>query len=195
MALYTNIAGFKQVGLVQDAYFVRPAEGDYSQDGYFPSGGYYEPVEAITPVPISTEFPTGGLYTLQPATTAEPEPGTVFYDPGFVQPYTPPVALPANDLTTYQERESVPVTPILQIDPGVTQSPVEVAIPPAPVTTDQVQTTVTPPAEKPKNYFPLVTLALLYVTMVKGESLLGGRKKIAFAAGLGALYLQMKQPA
>lgn len=192
MALYTNIAGFNQVGLVQDAYFVRPEEGSYSQDGYYPSGGggYYEPIATTSPVQISSE--TGGFYTLQPTATVDPLPGTVFYDPGFVEPYVTPVALPADGLTTYQERQSVPVTPILQID-----APVDTVVPDGGglvVTADQVQTEV-PAADQGKRIFPLLALGLVFTVILKGESIFGNKRSIAFGAGLGALYLQMKQPA
>jgi hypothetical protein len=128
----------------------------------------------------------GGGYTRVPISNTfldSLDAGQVFYDPGVVP----------TEATVYAVQKDEPHTQVQQVLP--VQS---VDLPPQdqPLTPVQTVTTVDVVNEPTtKGLFPLLTLGLLYVTMIKGESLLGKNQGLAFVGGLGLLYYQFSKKA
>lgn len=124
----------------------------------------------------------GGFVTYNPTSVAQPA-DVVFYDPGYVG-YPEPAVV-------YDVRENQPVIPIQELTPVPSPDVQTMADP-----VEDIATTVeVPNGTDTKNIFPLLTLALLAATMVKGEDLFGSSRGVVFAGGLGLLYYQLSKRA
>lgn len=167
MALYRNIAG-AGAGIgktIPDAYFTKYDDPGGGGGGFYP---------ALNAAPVASNQVTD----------------VVFYDPGFVAVDQAYQGYPSEQVV-YDVRENEPVIPIQEMQPIPAMEVQTTAVDPAPIAT-----TVQVPNElSTKNMLPLLTLALLAVTMVEGESLFGNTRNVVFAGGLGLLYLQFNKRA
>ena len=173
MALYRIIAG--NVGNVAAFDTLDPSGGgEYVNTNYDP-------------------LPT--IYNAIPAA----ESPTIFYDPGYttVTPVTVPV-LSATDTgattvpTDFHFNDFTPDEYESGVTPGIFNRPADTPTVALPTTT---QTTTTPqilPADYKtalkNNAIPLLALAGLLLIAVKGDDLLGNKRKLVYMGGLGLLY-------
>lgn len=176
MALYRNVAG---VGLLYDQTDTEGLDSTYTNT-------YFDPLPTTYTAIPAADSPKVYYDPGTPTVDSSAIPGVTVTDSGGTIPVHDPATTDFTD-TDYEDFYTPPILP------GPADTPKEGL----PTSTTTATTPQVLPPDTPTNLkssaLSLLTLAGLLVVAIKGDDLLGKRRKIAYMGGLGLLYYTMSK--